>query len=397
MTALRGGTALIVANCLGLFFNYIHQAQAAALLPAESFGRFNVWLGLVGIGSSLAFLAQFAANFFIFPERAFAYWRVGSMALAIALAGVHLAVPGAPRPGVLAVESIVLGVLLNTTTGQYQARLRFGPMAFAAVTLFGTRALLPNIVSRPDEQTFYVATPIAFIVTLSALMIFRGGSKDVAPARSSTADAPTVRRRLGAALVLALCASVFPNLDVLGVAWIAPPETAGRFAQVVLFTRIPYLLGALLLQITLPYHVQGVDGARHGSSATFIHRLELIVMAGAAACAPLNALAVPWIARRLLGIDLEGQSWLILISSASFAALLVLFRGIQLSCSRSRLRLPIASLVFVLVFLLSARASSHGNAMTYLLVAVTAYASAAIGVHVFTRKRPPLAPSEDFQ
>jgi hypothetical protein len=380
---LQQGALLVAANMLGLVLNYTHQAQAAARLDPAAFGRFAVWLGLVGVGSSIGLLLFFAANYFVFSRRAFRAWRLASAAGAAVLLFVHLVLAPSISSSWLAVEAIALIAIQNTTLGQFQARLSFGSMAFSAVVMFGARVLFPNLVMRPTEHTFFLATPVGILVALLAIAPLAGKKEDVAGVGTIDSSA---RRKIAASVLLAVCASSFPVLDILMVARLAPEAVAVHFAQASLFKRIPYFIGALMLQVTLPHHLRHARGIGVTVESARVGKLEVAAIVAVCASAPLNALVVPWISQRALGADLSAVRTWIVLSTLNFGALLALFRGVQLLCTQSIVARPAAVLAGVAAALLAARGLSEGRPTTYLVAALTIYSVGALAAHSWEKK-----------
>lgn len=383
---LGPGALLVAANIVGLVLNYAHQAQAASLLSPDAFGRFATWLGLVGIGLSLGLVAQLGANYFVFASRTFLAWRVGSAAVAAVLLGIHLLVGRSIPSSLLGFEAVALGVALSVSIGQYQARLSFGAMAFTAVVSFGVRALLPNLFSHPDEKTFYLATPIAVLVTLLALVPVSGAADELPAVAPKDGANPAVASKMAAAIVLAICGSSFPVIDVLMVARLAPAITAGHFAQAALFTRLPYFFGALLLQMTLPYHLRAARGAVSAAEIARLRKVEAWAILAVCLSAPLNAAVVPWLAARLLGVDLSMAPTWILVSTLDFGALLALSRGVQIQCAKGAVSRTAAVLFVAATALFGARWLSGGDVTIYLGAALVVYTVGALAVPL-TQKR----------
>ena len=378
------GALLVAANMLGLVLNYMHQAQAAAWLDPPAFGRFAVWLGLVGVGSSLGLLAFFAANYFVLTRTAFRAWRLASAAGALALLFVHLVLAPPISSAWLAAEAVVLIAIQNATLGQFQARLSFGSMAFGAVVMFGTRALYPNLVVHPTEHTFFLATPMGILVTLVAVALVADKSEEVVGGNDKIDS--SARQKMGASLLLAVCASSFPVLDVLMVARLAPEAVAGHFAQVSLFTRVPYFIGALLLQVTLPHHLRHARGIGITSEWARLGKLEGGAIVAICASAPLNAFIVPWISQRLVGADLSTVRTWIALSTLNFGALLALFRGVQVLCAQRIIVRPAAVLACAGAALFATRWLCDGHPTTYLVVALTIYSAGALSAHSWEKK-----------
>ena len=200
---LTGGSFLVIASFVGMFLNYLHQAQAVVWLPVEAFGRWSEWLGLVGVFGVVGLVAQFAANYFVLSRERFFRLRVAVALVALALMVGHAALGSVLGPAVLAVETVLLGSVVAAWMGQYQARFSFSAMAFTSLVAFGVRALLPNIVDRPSENTFYLATPIAYLATLVVLAPVspraEGGKLAESDAEAARGD---IAVKIGAAVTL---------------------------------------------------------------------------------------------------------------------------------------------------------------------------------------------------
>ena len=174
------------------------------------------------------------------------------------------------------------------------------------------------------------------------------------------------------------------------VSRIAPPETAGVFAQTALFTRVLYLLGALVLQVTWPYRLRVGQGQEPAERLVLVRRVELAAVALLAVSAPVNAMVLPWIASRLAGVDLSSVAWWIALSTLNFAALLALFRMVQIRCAEQRLRAPSAGLVVVTVGLFVVSSASRGDVTRYLPMALTVYVLGIAVVRFWgSRSAPP--------
>ena len=151
-----------------------------------------------------------------------------------------------------------------------------------------------------------------------------------------------------------------------------------------------YLVGSLLLQVTFPYHLRrGTSrSSERATGSVTVRRIELFAIALLAVSAPVNATVLPWIAVRLVGVDLTATKTWFALSTLNFAALLSLFRAIQIDCAERRLRPPLAGLVVVSAGLAAASALSRGDVTRYLLLALLAYGLGNVVVRFWGRRGP---------
>lgn len=340
----RDALVLSVGMAVASVLNYAFQLHASAHMDAIEFGRLGTWLGYLGVASWFGFFAQYSSQFFALPQDRLQRWmlRIGA---AFVIWGVLRALgPWSPSYNLVGIEMSLLSVLYTGMLGQYQVRLAFVPVALMSAAFsilrFGIPALEGLLHGGQVAVRSYYSSHVASVVAASAFgaLLCAGPWVPSLPAAPKhTESGRGVTDRLWRAAALAFCVVVFPQLDTLIASHVQTPEAMGALAQVSMFSRTCFVVGGMVLQTTFPRWQQEAQGLLSPGQRTQLLRTENLALWGLLACIPAEALAVPALAKYVLGLNLHHLRVPLSLSALNFALLFALFVELQRRAARSAL------------------------------------------------------------
>ncbi|APS00588.1 hypothetical protein [Pajaroellobacter abortibovis] len=347
-----------LAHFFGLLFSYGHQAHASACLSTADFAFFSLWHAYMGIFFMLGSFAQYSMNYFSLSSKHQIIWRKGSTLFAIF--SLFLLAVAYQRISFihLAILSIALNVGMSGWLGQLQRQMAFERLSFILFISFGVRFVLPFCLSIKENTQFFLATPFAFAMATLALTVI-GNVQDSPPKTTWH------YKQLLASSLLALCTTLFPVMDILAVSHCTPPSTSGLFAQISLFTRVPYYVCILIMQLTLPYRISIAQGHSKTIYQRLLTQAEGLCILAIVLVAPFTPTLVPFAAKQMVGKALYVEPVWLILSTFCFGALVALYREIQVRCTRLELRLPSLILVIVIASLVLFTHLQHEVNITY--------------------------------
>jgi O-antigen/teichoic acid export membrane protein len=325
---IRSSLLLLIANLLSGGLNYFYQLRGAALLPAEEYGRLNVWMAYVSLLLTVGAVAQIAGNFFPLSSRGLRRAGAGFgliSLMTLACSGWLLAhFPGPFATGALA---ILTGLGFFYLLGQAQVRMRFTLMGIALILTTGAKVAVTFLPQR--LEAFYLAFPISYAAAACFLGLCGVLERD-GPLKEEKRSREGIRNGLICAAVLALATNLIPQIDLLNLKLSQTDLILGLFTRSALFAKAIFFAAMTLIQVTLPYHLQSRKGEADLSQFARIRLLERLGLGACVAGSLVLTALAPWVSRRFLGYDLGPYQLWVLLSCLSLTALYGQLQTIQI-------------------------------------------------------------------
>lgn len=348
---LQSSAVLLVLNLAGGAMHYLFQVSAASRLSLADLGNLNVGLAFFMFSMTSGLLVQYWANFRIPSQDDRMRMNLISL-MVLSICGCYLY--AAVREAVPTSLGLAFGfavpamIMTHYWLGVFQGRKYFVQygigMFLVGAFKYGGSFFAETIEGFALSVTLGGVAAGSVVMTLD---VFNRGKPEPAVEIKVSKKLSDRRDDLFLTFFTGMGFVLFPSFDLLTIKYLLGTHAAGLFSQISLFSKALYFAPAVLLQVTLPYHVRIFRGKSTAAERKSIHRLEIFGLAACYFGSVVAAAIGPYLMSRFLGIN-GLHSLDIFLACASIVPLYGLMSSLQVSAAAKKVKQS-ASYVFIVL------------------------------------------------